>query len=97
MQALKRFGLVKGGALAANLNVPVINCPPFVGKDDIMLNINSSLIMPSNTPAVTVVHPDNAALAAIRSMNIPQFKLQMAKDIHDMKEGLIKDDGEIRN
>ena len=86
-----------GGALAANLNVPVINCPPFTGKDDIMLNINSSLIMPSNTPAVTVVHPDNAALAAVRALNIPQFKLQMTKDIHDMKEGLIKDDGEIRN
>lgn len=86
-----------GGALAANLNVPVINCPPFAGKDDIMLNINSSLVMPSNTPAVTVIHPDNAALAAIRSLNVPQFKLQMAKDIHDMKEGLIKDDGEIRN
>jgi len=86
-----------GGALAANLNVPVINCPPFTGKDDIMLNINSSLIMPSNTPAVTVVHPDNAALAAVRSLNIPQFKQQMAKDIQNMKEGLIMDDGEIRN
>ncbi|MCF6367093.1 MAG: phosphoribosylaminoimidazolesuccinocarboxamide synthase [Bacteroidales bacterium] len=86
-----------GGALAANLNVPVINCPPFSDKTDIMLNINSSLIMPSNTPAVTTVHPDNAALAAIRSLNIPQFKQQMAKDIHEMKEGLIKDDGEIRN
>ncbi len=85
-----------GGALAANLNVPVINCPPFTGKDDIMLNINSSLIMPSNTPAVTAVHPDNAALAAIRSLNIPQFKQQMTKDIQTMKEGLILDDGEIR-
>lgn len=86
-----------GGALAANLNVPVINCPPFTGKDDIMLNINSSLMMPSNTPAVTVIHPDNAALAAIRSLNIPQFKQIMAVEIHNMKEGLIKDDGEIRN
>ncbi|NOZ35688.1 MAG: phosphoribosylaminoimidazolesuccinocarboxamide synthase [Chlorobi bacterium] len=86
-----------GGALAANLNIPVINCPPFTGKDDIMLNINSSLIMPSNTPAVTVVHPDNAALAAIRSLNVPQFKQQTAKDINNMKEELIRDDEEIRN
>ncbi len=86
-----------GGALAANLNVPVINCPPFTGKDDIMLNINSSLIMPSNTPAVTVVHPDNAALAAIRSLNISQFKQQMTKDIQAIKEGLIEDDFKIRN
>ena len=86
-----------GGALAANLNVPVINCPPFTGKDDIMLNINSSLIMPSNTPAVTVVHPDNAALAAVRSLNIPKFKQQMAKDIQNMKNALIEDDMEIKN
>ncbi len=85
-----------GGALAANLNVPVINCPPFTGKDDIMLNINSSLIMPSNTPAVTVVHPDNAALAAIRSLNVPLFKQQMTKDIQNMKEGLIEDDNSIK-
>jgi len=84
-----------GGALAANLNVPVINCPPFSDKTDVMLNINSSLIMPSNTPAVTVVHPDNAALAAIRSLQVPEFKEQMAEDIRKMKEGLIADDNEI--
>lgn len=86
-----------GGALAANLNIPVINCPPFSDKTDIMLNINSSLIMPSNTPAVTTVHPDNAALAAIRSLNITQFKEQMVKEINDMKAQLIKDDKNVRN
>lgn len=86
-----------GGALAANLSVPVINCPPFTGKDDIMLNINSSLVMPSKTPAVTVVHPDNAALAAIRALNVPHFKLQSAQNIIDMKQNLIDDDSEIRN
>ncbi len=85
-----------GGALAANLNVPVINCPPFSDKTDIMLNINSSLIMPSNTPAVTLVHPDNAALAAVRSLQIPEFKEQMADDIQAMKEKLIADDDEIK-
>lgn len=86
-----------GGALAANLNVPVINCPPFSDKTDLMLNINSSLIMPSNTPAVTVVHPDNAALAAIRSLQIPSFKEQMLEDINKMKEQLIEDDHDIKN
>jgi len=86
-----------GGALAANLNVPVINCPPFSDKTDIMLNINSSLIMPSNTPAVTVVHPDNAALAAVRSLQIPKFKEQMLNDINKMKQDLINDDQEISN
>ncbi len=85
-----------GGALAANLNVPVINCPPFSDKTDILLNINSSLIMPSNTPAVTVVHPDNAALAAIRSLQIPDFKEQMNDEIAQMKTALINDDNEIK-
>ena len=61
-----------------------------------MLNINSSLIMPSNTPAVTVVHPDNAALAAIRSLQVPEFKEQMTEEIQKMKEGLIEDDEELR-
>jgi phosphoribosylaminoimidazole-succinocarboxamide synthase len=86
-----------GGALAANLNVPVINCPPFSDKTDLMLNINSSLIMPSNTPAVTAVHPDNAALAAVRSLQIPAFKKIMEEDIRLMKEKLIEDDQEIKN
>jgi len=36
-------------------------------------------------------------LAAIRSLNIPQFKQQTVKDIQTMKEKLIEDDGEIRN
>ncbi len=85
-----------GGALAANLNVPVINCPPFSDKTDLLLNINSSLIMPSNTPAVTVVHPDNAALAAIRSLQIPAFKEMMEEDIQKMKEKLEEDDNEIK-
>ncbi len=86
-----------GGALAANLNLPVINCPPFSDKTDIMLNINSSLMMPSHTPAVTVVHPDNAALAAVRSLQIPAFKEMMEEDIRKMKEKLIAEDNEIKN
>ena len=36
-----------GGALAANLNLPVLNCPPFKDNADLMVNINSSLVMPS--------------------------------------------------
>jgi phosphoribosylaminoimidazole-succinocarboxamide synthase len=86
-----------GGALAANLSVPVINCPPFKDAVDILMNINSSLMMPGNTPAMTVIHPDNAASAAMRSLNIPQFKQQITKEIFEIKEALIKDDEEIRN
>ncbi len=86
-----------GGALAANLSVPVINCPPFSDKTDLMLNINSSLIMPSSTPAMTVVQPDNVARAALVSLNIPSFKHQITHKIYAMKEQLIADDREVRN
>ena len=86
-----------GGALAANLNVPVINCPPFSDKTDLMLNINSSLIMPSKTPAATVVHQDNAAYAALRSLNIPRLKERFNQDIAKLKMGLIEADAKIRN
>lgn len=84
-----------GGALAANLTTPVINCPPFSDKVDIMANINSSLMMPSNTPASTVIHPDNAALAAVRALNIPSIRQQMNQKIKKMKEDLQKADNQV--
>ncbi len=86
-----------GGALAANLAVPVINCPPFNDKIDMMMNINSSLIMPSKTPAMTVIDVSSAALAALRSLNIRRLKEVFIKEIEDIKESLIKADEEIRN
>ncbi|MBC8415849.1 MAG: phosphoribosylaminoimidazolesuccinocarboxamide synthase [Candidatus Cloacimonetes bacterium] len=86
-----------GGALAANLAIPVINCPPFKDKIDMMVNINSSLLMPSNTPAMTVIDVSSAALAALRSLNIRRLKDVFIKEIEDIKESLIKADEEIRN
>lgn len=77
-----------GGALSANLNIPVINCPPFKDASDIMLNVNSSLVMPSRTPATTVVHPDNAALAALRALNIPRLRSIFTTEIGGMKKTL---------
>jgi fusion protein PurCD len=81
-----------GGALSANLSIPVINCPPFSDKTDFLANINSSLLMPSDTPALTVIDPKNAALAAIRALNVPAFKRQINEEIAAMKKGLIEDD-----
>ncbi|HEC21258.1 MAG TPA: AIR carboxylase family protein, partial [Candidatus Peregrinibacteria bacterium] len=52
------------GLVAANSIHPVIACPPFKDKDDMMININSTLQMPSETPVLTVLDPENAALAA---------------------------------
>jgi phosphoribosylaminoimidazole-succinocarboxamide synthase len=85
-----------GGALAANLSCPVISCPPFADKVDLMVNINSSLMMPSNTPAATVVDPKNAAYLALRSLNLHRLKDVFSDEIAEIKEGLIKADSKIR-
>lgn len=86
-----------GGALAANLAIPLINCPPFKDKIDMMVNINSSLIMPSKTPASTVIDVSSAALAALRSLNLQRLKTIFRNEIQEVKESLIKADDEIRN
>lgn len=54
------------GVVAANSVHPVIACPPFADKDDFMVNINSTLIMPSETPVMTVIDPLNAALSVVK-------------------------------
>lgn len=54
------------GVVAANSIHPVIACPPFADKDDFIVNINSTLMMPSETPVMTVVDPSNAALSVIK-------------------------------
>ena len=58
------------GFVAANCTFPVIACPPFADKVDMMINIHSTLQMPSNTPVLTVIDPGNAALAAARILNL---------------------------
>ena len=85
-----------GGALAANLSVPVISCPPFKDKIDMMVNINSSLIMPSNTPAATIVDPKNAAYFALRALNLHRLKDIFAKEIADIKVKLQEADAKVR-
>jgi phosphoribosylaminoimidazole-succinocarboxamide synthase len=54
------------GVVAAQSIHPVIACPPFKDKMDYVVNIHSSLVMPSKTPVMTVIDPGNAALAAKR-------------------------------
>ena len=85
-----------GGALAANLTIPVFSCPPFSGKDDLIVNINSSLMMPSHTPAATVVDPKNAAQIAMRSLNLNRLKAVFAKEIQKMKDDLKEADKTVR-
>ena len=85
-----------GGALAANLVLPVINCPPFKDKVDMLVNINSSLIMPSRTPAGTVVDVRNAALLALRSLNINRLKAVFLQEIKEIKADLLQADDELQ-
>jgi 5-(carboxyamino)imidazole ribonucleotide mutase len=54
------------GVTAGSAVHPVIACPPFADKDDMMVNINSTLQMPSDVPVLTVLDPVNCALAIVR-------------------------------
>ncbi|MBU0979109.1 MAG: phosphoribosylaminoimidazolesuccinocarboxamide synthase [Patescibacteria group bacterium] len=54
------------GFVAANSNFPVLACPPLTDKLDYLVNIHSSLQMPSGVPVMTVIDPGNVALAAKR-------------------------------
>ncbi|MCF7836368.1 AIR carboxylase family protein [Candidatus Gracilibacteria bacterium] len=54
------------GVVAANSTKPVIACPPFKDKNDYLVNIHSTLQMPSGTPVLTILDPGNCAVAAAR-------------------------------
>jgi fusion protein PurCD len=51
------------GVVASNVRYPVIACPPFKDKMDMFTNINSSLQCPSKVPVMTVLEPQNVAIA----------------------------------
>jgi 5-(carboxyamino)imidazole ribonucleotide mutase len=57
-------------AVAANTDKPVIACPPFKDKTDMLVNIQSTLQMPSNAPVLTILDPGNCALAAKRILEV---------------------------
>ena len=54
------------GFVAANSEFPSLGCPPFSDKAEMLVNIHSTLQMPSNTPVLTVIDPGNCALAVKR-------------------------------
>jgi len=58
------------GFVAANSNSPVIACPPFKDKTDMLVNIQSTLQMPSNAPVFTILDPGNCALAVKRILEL---------------------------
>lgn len=58
------------GFVAANSTFPTLACPPFKDKLDLLVNIQSTLQMPSNTPVLTVLDPGNCALAVERLFDL---------------------------
>ena len=58
------------GFVAANCEFPTIGCPPFADKTDMLVNIHSTLQIPSNTPVLTVLDPGNCALAVKRIFGV---------------------------
>ena len=58
------------GFVAANCEFPTIGCPPFADKTDMLVNIHSTLQMPSNTPVLTILDPGNCALAVKRIFGV---------------------------
>lgn len=54
------------GCTAGSSVHPVIACPPFSDKTDMLVNVHSTLQMPSDTPVMTVLDPKNAVLAVVR-------------------------------
>ncbi|MEK7529280.1 MAG: AIR carboxylase family protein [Patescibacteria group bacterium] len=64
------------GVTAGSSIHPVIACPPFADKDDYMVNINSTLQMPSDTPVLTVLDPVNCALTIARIFGLSDEKIR---------------------
>jgi fusion protein PurCD len=60
------------GVVAANTKWPVIACPPFKDQSDYLVNIHSTLQMPSEVPVMTVLDPGNAALAAEKILRLAE-------------------------
>jgi len=58
------------GFVGANSEFPTIACPPFVDKTDMLVNIHSTLQMPSKTPVLTVLDPGNCATAIQRIFKV---------------------------
>ncbi|HLD27440.1 MAG TPA: AIR carboxylase family protein [Patescibacteria group bacterium] len=76
------------GVVAANSLHPVIACPPFKDKQDLLVNIHSTLQMPSDTPVLTVLDPQNvaAAVARILGLSSPEMQEKVKERIKEIKE-----------
>jgi 5-(carboxyamino)imidazole ribonucleotide mutase len=85
-----------GGFVDANSLNCVINCPPYSEKYA-GLDVLSSLRMPSGVAPITVLEPDQAAIAAAKILSVKDFKLRAKiKNFQiQLKEKLEKDDSDL--
>lgn len=75
------------GVTAGSSYHPVIACPPFKDKSDYMVNIHSTIQMPSDTPVLTVLEPQNVALSIARIFGIshPELREKVAQRVKTVK------------
>ena len=78
-----------GGVVAGSCIHPVINCPPFETLEEYMVDLHSSLRMPSEVPSMTVLHHKNAAIAAARILaeGNEELKQKVSDRIAKVKAG----------
>ncbi|HBH20184.1 MAG TPA: hypothetical protein DDX11_04405 [Candidatus Peribacter riflensis] len=78
-----------GGVAAGSSVHPVLTCPPAQNLEEYQVDLHSSLRMPSDVPVMTVLHPKNAALAAVRILaeGNPELKKKVAERIEKIKAG----------
>ncbi len=76
-----------GGVTAGSCVHPVINCPPYKDLTEYLVDIHSNLRMPSDVPVMTVMHPKNAALCALRILGESDaaLKAKLMKRIEKIK------------
>lgn len=58
------------GFVAGNTDNVTIACPPFSDKMDMLVNIHSTIQMPSHVPVMTILEPKNVALAIKRIIDL---------------------------
>ncbi len=64
-----------GGVVDGNTLNPVINCPPYSERFR-GLDVLSSLRMPSNMAALTILEPENCALACVKILALHDAELR---------------------
>jgi phosphoribosylaminoimidazole carboxylase PurE protein len=76
-----------GGVVAGGCVHPVITCPPHESLEEYMIDVHSSLRMPSDVPVMTVLNYKNAAIATAKILaeSNPELQKKVQKRIEAVK------------